>query len=185
MRLNEYQVGSQATSKEFTEKLYTKQEVREMTAVLEASTKLTEIAGKVKKGIFHKHENVELGNITHLEEFANTRANMREKVMTIEEQSILEGTIGILDEAGEVAEIVADHILYNKRIANFDELIKKELGDVLWYIAEVAKATGNNLEDIAMANLKKLEARYPGGFSAIASMNRSEEELAKEVIVHE
>lgn len=40
-----------------------------------------------------------------------------------------------------------------------DEYIKKELGDILWFIAAIADDAGFNLKDIAATNLNKLESR--------------------------
>jgi NTP pyrophosphatase (non-canonical NTP hydrolase) len=38
------------------------------------------------------------------------------------------------------------------------------LGDVLWYLADIATARGLNLADVAAGNLEKLQHRYPNGF---------------------
>lgn len=50
---------------------------------------------------------------------------------------------------------------------------KKELGDVLWMIAEYCTANGWNLEDIMQMNIDKLKARFPDGFSADKSLHRA------------
>ena len=50
----------------------------------------------------------------------------------------------------------------------------KELGDVAWYLAETAYVLGYSLEDIFKANLAKLAARYPDGFSVERSLHRDE-----------
>ena len=55
-----------------------------------------------------------------------------------------------------------------------DKLIK-EIGDVAWYIAEIATVLGVNLEDVLTRNIEKLKARYPDGFKYSDSLNRSEE----------
>ena len=52
-----------------------------------------------------------------------------------------------------------------------DELIK-ELGDVAWYIAEIATVLDVELEDVLVQNIEKLKARYPEGFSTEKSLNR-------------
>lgn len=51
-------------------------------------------------------------------------------------------------------------------------MLKKELGDVLWFVAEVATAFGWNLDEIAKMNIEKLEARYPNGFETEKSLHR-------------
>lgn len=50
-----------------------------------------------------------------------------------------------------------------------------EVGDLLWGIAELCTASGWMLEDVAQANIEKLERRYPDGFSEERSRNRQEE----------
>jgi NTP pyrophosphatase (non-canonical NTP hydrolase) len=76
-----------------------------------------------------------------------------------DEYRILYPTLGLSGEAGEVADkvkkIVRDgepHLFYKNDIA-------KELGDVLWYVAILARDLGYTLEEIAQTNLDKLEDR--------------------------
>ena len=74
--------------------------------------------------------------------------------------------------AGEVGEI---HSLYQKVyqghvMCNVDLI--KEMGDLLWFIAELATANGLSLDEIAKANIQKLMKRYPDGFDADRSVNR-------------
>ena len=42
--------------------------------------------------------------------------------------------------------------------------MRKELGDVLWYVAAVASDWGFTLEEVAQGNIDKLAARYPSGW---------------------
>ena len=67
----------------------------------------------------------------------------------------------LLNLSGEVGEL---HSLLAKRIrdgapANFDELLLKELGDILWSVAAIATDYNYKLEDVADANITKLESR--------------------------
>tara|TARA_B100000214_G_scaffold374217_1_gene356369 strand:+ start:797 stop:1126 length:330 start_codon:yes stop_codon:yes gene_type:complete len=74
-------------------------------------------------------------------------------------------TLGLAGEAGEVADKVKKILRDND--GNFDELSKKslklELGDVLWYVAQLATELEIELEDIARANLEKLADRSSRG----------------------
>ena len=75
--------------------------------------------------------------------------------------------------AGEVGEI---HSIYQKIYQGheFDEYdMMKELGDLLWFIAEYCTAKCWELEDIMQRNINKLKARYPEGFSEEKSVNRT------------
>ena len=74
-------------------------------------------------------------------------------------------TLGLVGEAGEVAEKVKKIIRDKKGI--FDEeskkAIKKELGDVLWYLANLCTEFDFKLEDVALQNLEKLKLRAAKG----------------------
>jgi NTP pyrophosphatase (non-canonical NTP hydrolase) len=72
------------------------------------------------------------------------------------------GALGIGGEAGEVIELVKKHRYHGDELG-IDPLCK-ELGDLLWYISEMASAVGVSLGAIARTNIKKLRARYPDGF---------------------
>lgn len=77
--------------------------------------------------------------------------------------SIMYPTLGLAGEAGEVAEKVKKIIRDGKDIVNEREELAKELGDVLWYVAAVARDIGYSLEVIAEMNIEKLESRKERG----------------------
>ena len=74
-------------------------------------------------------------------------------------------TLGLVGEAGEVAEKVKKVIRDKNGI--FDEEskkgIKKELGDVLWYVSNLCNEFDFKLEDVAYQNLEKLKLRAAKG----------------------
>ncbi len=81
---------------------------------------------------------------------------------------------GISSESGEL------QALYQKIYQGheFDEEhAKKELGDILWFIAEYCTAMGWKLEDVMQLNINKLKARYPEGFSAEKSLHRAKGDI--------
>lgn len=82
--------------------------------------------------------------------------------------------LGIAGEAGEVADLVKKWVGHGHERKL--DLLKKELGDVLWYVADIASIHGMKLSDIALLNIEKLRERYPDGFSHDRSRNRSLEE---------
>jgi NTP pyrophosphatase (non-canonical NTP hydrolase) len=74
-------------------------------------------------------------------------------------------TLGLVGEAGEVAEKVKK-LIRDKQIEDpallsqaDKEALQKELGDVLWYIAQIATELKLNLADVAEMNLTKLQSR--------------------------
>ncbi len=74
-------------------------------------------------------------------------------------------TLGLTGEAGEVADKVKKVLRDKKGVFGADEKyqLKLELGDVLWYIAQLSSELGFSLEDVAQANLLKLESRSNRG----------------------
>ncbi|HOI60183.1 MAG TPA: nucleoside triphosphate pyrophosphohydrolase family protein [Candidatus Pacearchaeota archaeon] len=70
-------------------------------------------------------------------------------------------TLGLVGEAGEVAEKIKKVIRDNNGVITLEkkEEIKKELGDVLWYVSNLAYELDIELEDIAQGNIEKLFSR--------------------------
>lgn len=81
---------------------------------------------------------------------------------------------------GMVGEIGELHSIYQKYYQGHpldSEHLKKELGDLLWFIAEYCTAHRWELEDIMQMNIDKLIARYPEGFKEEQSLNRKEGDI--------
>lgn len=81
---------------------------------------------------------------------------------------------------GMVSEIGEIHGIYQKMYQGHDldlEHKKKELGDLLWFIAEYCTANGWELDEIGQMNIDKLKKRYPTGFSAEKSLHRAEGDI--------
>jgi len=74
-------------------------------------------------------------------------------------------TLGLVGEAGEVAEKVKKIIRDDGGVITDErrELLKKEIGDVLWYISQLSADLGLSLDDVATHNLEKLASRKERG----------------------
>ena len=93
-------------------------------------------------------------------------------------ERVLTAAIGISAEGGEFAEIVKKCIFQGKPMDDDAQFhMKRELGDIMWYIAQACIALGISLEDVLDTNIQKLEARYPDGFEAFRSENRKEGDI--------
>ena len=90
-------------------------------------------------------------------------------------QGLIEnGVIGLCGEAGECIDILKKTEFQGH---DFDPMkMIDELGDVLWYAAELATGLGVTLEYVAQHNVDKLLARYPDGFDSERSVHRKEYE---------
>ena len=81
---------------------------------------------------------------------------------------------GIASEVGEI------HGIYQKEYQGHpidNEHLKKELGDLMWFIAELCTVEEWNLSDVMELNIDKLRARYPEGFEADKSLHRAEGDI--------
>ena len=92
---------------------------------------------------------------------------------------LLTAALGLSAEAGEFTEVVKKIILQGKPY-NEDNVfhMKRELGDICWYIAQACMALDTTFDEIIEMNVEKLEKRYPGGeFNVHQSENRQEGDL--------
>jgi len=80
-----------------------------------------------------------------------------------EERGLEYLTLGLVGEAGEVAEVIKKHIRGDYSELHASDLLLHELGDVLWYLTMLADHVGFRLSDIAEANLEKLQSRETRG----------------------
>ncbi len=83
---------------------------------------------------------------------------------------LINSVMGLCGESGEAIDIVKKWFAHGHELDR--EHLKKELGDVAWYLAEAATALDMDLEDILEANIEKLKKRYPEGFDKEKSLVR-------------
>ena len=92
---------------------------------------------------------------------------------------MLTAIIGMTSEAGEAQEIMKKVLFQGKPFTeDTRQHLKKELGDVIWYWINACNALQLDPNEVVAENVKKLEARYPGGtFDAYYSENRKESDI--------
>jgi NTP pyrophosphatase (non-canonical NTP hydrolase) len=91
-------------------------------------------------------------------------------------ERLLTAAVGMSAEAGEFTEIVKKIVFQGKPV-NDENLfhMKRELGDIMWYVMQACMGLGTDLDEIIEMNIDKLKSRYPGGeFDAHYSENRQE-----------
>jgi len=110
---------------------------------------------------------------------SNNSKDMKAAVDRLEESGVnvsllLTGAVGMSAEGGEFMEIVKKCIFQGKPLNEETQFhAKRELGDIMWYWINSCRALNIDPNEVIAENVRKLEARYPGGsFDAYYSENR-------------
>ena len=92
---------------------------------------------------------------------------------------LMTGSIGLTAESGELIEIVKKMLFQGKPLTEENLFhMKRELGDIMWYWINTCRALELDPNDVIAENVRKLEARYPGGkFDVYNSENRKANDL--------
>ena len=90
-------------------------------------------------------------------------------------EELLNYTLGLNGECGELTDIIKKWLFHGKQLNIADILY--ELGDVLFYLTNIAALFGFSLEDVAVNNNYKLLKRYKKGFNIKDSNNRIEDSI--------
>jgi len=113
-------------------------------------------------------------------DFAQLLARLTElEAQDADVSRLITAALGMSAECGELVEIIKKIMLQGKSY-NEDNIIhmKKEAGDVLWYMSQLCIALDTTFEELMEINYQKLSARYPEGtFSVYKSENRVEGDL--------
>ena len=92
---------------------------------------------------------------------------------------LMTAAFGMSAEAGEFTEVVKKIILQGKPYTEENIFhMKRELGDLCWYLAQACMALNITFEEVLEMNYQKLSARYPeGAFDVYRSENRKDGDL--------
>ena len=114
---------------------------------------------------------------------SNTTTHLTRKLEELDDKVnialLMTGSIGLASEGGEFSEIVKKCVFQGKPL-NDDTIfhMKRELGDIMWYWISACRALELDPNEVIAENVKKLEARYPGGsFDVHYSENRKDGDL--------
>ena len=94
-------------------------------------------------------------------------------------ERLLTAAVGMSAEAGEFTEVVKKIIFQGKPVTEENLFhLKRELGDIMWYVAQACMGLDTTIDEIIEMNVDKLKSRYPGGeFDVHYSENRKEGDL--------
>lgn len=102
------------------------------------------------------------------------RTQNRELSMDLKQRHALHG---LSSEVGEIHGLFQK--IYQGHCLNLNDL-EKEIGDLLWFVAELCDSCGWSMREVAEKNIDKLKKRYPEGFDAERSIHRKEYEDGSE-----
>ena len=113
----------------------------------------------------------------HNDVFFERLAYLKEKNFPTER--LLTAAVGMSAEAGEFTEVVKKIVFQGKEPTEENLFhLKRELGDIMWYVMQACMGLNISLEEIVEMNVEKLMARYPeGAFDVYFSENRKEGDL--------
>lgn len=92
------------------------------------------------------------------------------KIMTEGDTRLIENTLGLIGESGEIAEKIKKLLRDNTKVEAQD--IIKELGDVAFYLTALANYFGSSLEEVLQVNMIKLDDRQERGVLKGSGDNR-------------
>ena len=132
----------------------------------------------IKKFMFYGRENEGLNRITevarvmhpdscHDIDFASLLPNKSKE----DAVRIFHGIIGIITEAGELAEALAQAIVTGEQLDLTN--VAEEVGDNQWYAAAILRVLGTTFDDVQRTNIAKLRARFPNKFTEFDANHRN------------
>lgn len=104
------------------------------------------------------------------EEYQEEAATTLNSELPMKDKHVMLG-LGLCGEAGECADIIKKTYFHYHELDR--EHLLEEMGDVLWYLSNMADNFGFSLEEVARFNNKKLKERYGDKFAGEKSINRS------------
>jgi NTP pyrophosphatase (non-canonical NTP hydrolase) len=85
---------------------------------------------------------------------------------------LIHTALGLTGEAGEFADAVKKHVIYDKPLDRTNLL--EEMGDILWYIALGCNSLGVTMTEVAAMNVAKLKERYPDRYTDADAIARAD-----------
>lgn len=92
------------------------------------------------------------------------------RTMKFDENVTTHCCMGLAGETGEVIDLIKKSTFYGKELDK--EKVKEELGDVMFYLVNLATALNISMDDILVENILKLKKRFPNGFSEEDAIRR-------------
>ena len=92
------------------------------------------------------------------------------RTMKFDDDVVLHCCMGMAGETGEVIDLIKKSVFYKKELDK--DKVLEELGDVMFYIVNLATSLNISMSDVLQHNIDKLKKRYPHGFSEEDAIRR-------------
>jgi NTP pyrophosphatase (non-canonical NTP hydrolase) len=92
--------------------------------------------------------------------------------ITDDQIMVVWNALGLAGESGEIVEQIKKGVFHQHGL----DLVKlrKELGDVMWYVAALCTKLGFSMDEIMEENIEKLKVRFPEGYTSTDSIARKD-----------
>jgi NTP pyrophosphatase (non-canonical NTP hydrolase) len=107
-----------------------------------------------------------------LNEYQELAARTRKEMKY--EDALAHLALGCCSEAGELATTIKAFLYYGKALDRPNVL--EELGDIMWFVSQLADALEMPLDTVARANIEKLRLRYPAKYSDAHALARADKQ---------
>ena len=108
-------------------------------------------------------------NEEYIKEVVSLRSNLWNFDSGFDED-VLHMVLGCATEAGEMIDMMKKHLYYGKKVDITN--LKEEIGDTLWYVANLLDILHSSFEEVMEMNIRKLRKRYPEKFTARDAIKR-------------
>lgn len=132
---------------------------RRLTSKLKTILSPFQLRPKKARMLFGNGSKRTLWEATNLE--FNEYQSLANRTLYGNEQVLTNLSLGLASETGQVVDLVKKYTFHGERL-NKDQLTK-QMGDVLWYLSQVAEWADIPFEEVAQQNIVKLNDKYPNG----------------------
>ena len=88
--------------------------------------------------------------------------NAAKRTLYGNEQVLTNCALGLAGESGQVVDLVKNYTFRGRKLDK--KQLTHEMGDVLWYLSQIAEWAGIPFDEVAKENIETLNKRYPNGF---------------------
>jgi NTP pyrophosphatase (non-canonical NTP hydrolase) len=129
---------------------------------------ISNILDDSKKYFYYGKGQIEMLNDRSLDDVSD---KFKARIQDPQLVDIVHGLLGIITESGEILDAVLTAINNEDEIDTVN--ISEELGDIFWYAALITNTLGTSFDKVQFANIRKLQKRYPQGFTEQDAINRN------------